>query len=37
MEFYKLIPHDTKIDFVGFRKFTYLFSIIVVLSKISNL
>ena len=34
MEFYKLIPHDTKIDFVGFRKFTYLFSIIVVLTSI---
>ena len=31
MEIYKLIPHDTKIDFVGFRKFTYLFSIAAVL------
>lgn len=31
MEFYKLIPHDTKIDFVSFRKFTYIFSILTVL------
>lgn len=31
MQLYKLIPHDTKIDFVGFRKFTYIFSITCVL------
>ena len=34
MKFYELIPHDTKIDFVGFRKFTYLFSICAVLISI---
>lgn len=31
MEFYKLIPHNTKINFVGFRKFTYIFSGLAVL------
>ena len=31
MEFYKLIPHNTKINFVGFRKFTYVFSGLAVL------
>ena len=30
-ELYKLIPHDTKINFVGMRKFTYTFSIIMTL------
>ncbi len=35
MEFYKLIPHDTKIDFVGFRKFTYMFSIIAVIISVA--
>lgn len=34
MEFYKLIPHDTKINFVGFRKYTYAFSICAVLISI---
>lgn len=34
MELYKLIPHDTKIDFVGFRKFTYLFSAFMILLSI---
>jgi preprotein translocase SecF subunit len=34
MEVYKLIPHDTKIDFVAKRKFVFLFSIIVTLTSI---
>lgn len=34
MEFYKLIPHDTKINFVGFRKYTYFLSAFVVLMSI---
>lgn len=34
MKFYELIPHDTKIDFVGFRKFTYFFSACAVLISI---
>ncbi|MDR0631725.1 MAG: protein translocase subunit SecF [Holosporaceae bacterium] len=34
MEFYKLIPHDTKIDFVRYRRFTYAFSIIATLISI---
>ncbi|MDR0968115.1 MAG: protein translocase subunit SecF [Holosporaceae bacterium] len=34
MEIYKLIPHDTKINFVGFRRYTYAFSIIVTLVSI---
>ncbi|MDR2107056.1 MAG: protein translocase subunit SecF [Holosporaceae bacterium] len=31
MEVYKLIPHDTKIDFVKYRRYTYAFSIIITL------
>jgi preprotein translocase SecF subunit len=31
MEIYKLIPHDTKINFIGNRRYTYAFSIIVTL------
>lgn len=31
MEFYKLIPHDTKIDFVGKRFYTFAFSIILLI------
>ncbi|MDR1551352.1 MAG: protein translocase subunit SecF [Holosporaceae bacterium] len=31
MKVYKLIPHDTKIDFVGNRRYTYVFSIVVTL------
>ena len=34
LELYKLIPHDTKIDFVGMRKFTYVFSICATLISI---
>ncbi len=34
MEFYKLIPHDTKIDFVSKRKYVFLFSIIMTLGSI---
>ncbi len=36
MEFYKLIPHDTKIDFVSFRKITYLFSIFALIVSIAG-
>lgn len=31
MQIYKLIPHDTSINFVGFRKITYALSIIALL------
>lgn len=34
MEMYKLIPHDTSINFVGFRKITYAFSILITLISI---
>jgi preprotein translocase SecF subunit len=34
MEIYKLIPHDTKINFVGSRRYTYAFSIIITLVSI---
>ena len=34
MELYKLIPHDTKIDFVSKRKYVFLFSIIMTLGSI---
>lgn len=34
MEFYKLIPHDTKIDFVSKRKYVFLFSIFMMLGSI---
>ncbi|MDR2267931.1 MAG: protein translocase subunit SecF [Holosporaceae bacterium] len=34
MEFYKLIPHDTKINFIGYRRCTYAFSIIATLISI---
>ena len=34
MQFYKLIPHDTKINFVGKRWYTYIFSMIMVLGSI---
>lgn len=34
MQFYKLIPHDTKIDFVGHRWYTYTFSILITLVSI---
>jgi len=31
MQFFKLIPHDTSINFVGFRKMTYLASVVAIL------
>ena len=34
MQFYKLIPHDTKINFVGKRWYTYIFSIVATLVSI---
>jgi preprotein translocase SecF subunit len=34
MEFYKLIPHDTKINFVAHRRLTYIFSIVALLISI---
>ncbi|MDR1982244.1 MAG: protein translocase subunit SecF [Holosporaceae bacterium] len=34
MEIYKLIPHDTKINFIGNRRYTYVISIIVTLISI---
>lgn len=34
MQLYKLIPHDTKIDFVAKRKIVFLFSFIVVLGSL---
>lgn len=34
MKFYKLIPHDTKIDFVSKRKYVFLFSIIMTLGSV---
>lgn len=34
MQMYKLIPHDTKIDFVGKRWYTYTFSILITLASI---
>ena len=34
MQFYKLIPHDTKINFVAKRWYTYIFSMIMVLGSI---
>ena len=34
MELYKLIPHDTKIDFVSKRKYVFLFSIFMTLGSI---
>lgn len=34
MELYKLIPHDTKIDFISKRKYVFLFSIIMTLGSI---
>lgn len=34
MELYKLIPHDTKIDFVNKRKYVFLFSIFMTLGSI---
>lgn len=34
MQFYKLIPHDTKINFVGKRWYTYIFSIVATLISI---
>lgn len=34
MELYKLIPHDTKIDFVSKRKYVFLFSIFMMLGSI---
>ncbi|MDR1334580.1 MAG: hypothetical protein LBJ71_05165 [Holosporaceae bacterium] len=34
MEFYKLIPHDTKINFVSNRRYTYIFSIAALLISI---
>ena len=34
MELYKLIPHDTKIDFVSKRKLVFVFSIIMTLGSI---
>ncbi len=34
MQFYKLIPHDTKIDFVGKRNYIFLFSILITIASI---
>jgi preprotein translocase SecF subunit len=34
MEIYKLIPHDTNINFIGKRRYTYAFSIIITLISI---
>lgn len=34
MELYKLIPHDTKIDFISKRKYVFLFSIFMTLGSI---
>ncbi|MDR1375644.1 MAG: protein translocase subunit SecF [Holosporaceae bacterium] len=34
MKFYKLIPHDTKINFVGNRWYTYIFSILITAASI---
>lgn len=34
MQFYKLIPHDTKIDFVGKRNYIFLFSIFITIASI---
>ncbi|MBR1734891.1 MAG: protein translocase subunit SecF [Alphaproteobacteria bacterium] len=34
MEIYKLIPHDTKIDFVSKRNYVFLFSLIMTLASI---
>lgn len=34
MELYKLIPHDTKIDFVSKRNYVFSFSLIIMLSSI---
>lgn len=34
MNFYKLIPHDTKIDFVGYRRYTYMFSVLITIASI---
>lgn len=34
MEFYKFIPHDTKIDFVGKRKYVFSFSILITIASI---
>ncbi|MBQ7673061.1 MAG: protein translocase subunit SecF [Alphaproteobacteria bacterium] len=34
MELYRLIPHDTKIDFVSKRNYVFLFSVIITLSSI---
>ncbi|MDR2723768.1 MAG: protein translocase subunit SecF [Holosporaceae bacterium] len=34
MEIYKLIPHDTKINFIAHRRYTYAFSIVVTLVSI---
>lgn len=34
MEFHKLIPHDTKIDFVGKRNYIFIFSIIITVASI---
>lgn len=34
MQFYKLIPHDTKIDFVAKRKVIFLFTIFMVLASL---
>lgn len=35
MEIYKLIPHDTKIDFVGKRYYTFAFSILMLIISIT--
>jgi len=34
LQLYKLIPHDTKIDFVGKRKHIFLFSILITIASI---
>lgn len=36
MQLYKLIPHDTKVNFVGIRKITYLVSVFMVLLSVAT-
>jgi preprotein translocase SecF subunit len=35
MEIYKLIPHDTAVNFVKYRRYTYAFSLLILLISIS--
>lgn len=36
LEIYKLIPHDTNIDFVGKRMYTFIFSILITIASIAT-